>query len=110
MIIAGCAVADILANNASDLMLHSIYSRNLVKLVRPAEVLSQKGCRFLWTLQDPILKERLPPQLANVDNRQIDVCNKAAAEVRHIIILTNNILINLLVTTNDLIHFYLLAT
>ncbi|XP_043483656.1 N-acetylneuraminate 9-O-acetyltransferase [Leptopilina heterotoma] len=81
MIIAGCAVADILANNASDLTLHSIYSRNLMKLVRPAEVVAQKGTRFLWTLQDPILKERLSPQLSNVDNRQIDVCNKAAIEV-----------------------------
>lgn len=81
MIIAGCAVADILANNASDLTLHSIYSRNLMQLVRPAEVLAQKGTRFLWTLQDPILKERLSPQLSNVDNRQIDVCNKAAIEV-----------------------------
>ena len=81
MIVAGCAVADIIANNASDAMLHFVYSTNLIKFVRPVEVLAQKGSRFLWAMQDPVLKERLPAHLSYVDNRQIEICNKLAVEV-----------------------------
>ena len=84
MIVAGCATVDIIANNASDVMLHSVFSTDLIKLVRPADVLAQKGSRFLWTMQDPVLKERLPTQLSNIDNRQIDICNRAASEVGNV--------------------------
>lgn len=81
MVVAGCAAADILANNASETQLYADYSRGLVRLVQPADALAEKGIKFLWVVQDPVLKERLPSQLSSIDNRKINICNKAAAEV-----------------------------
>ncbi|XP_034943089.1 N-acetylneuraminate 9-O-acetyltransferase [Chelonus insularis] len=81
MVIGGCAAADILANNASDMNLYTEYTNGLVKLVQPADALAKKGSKFLWMMQDPISKENLPAQLASIDNSQINICNKAAAEI-----------------------------
>lgn len=68
--------------NTTETILYTKYSEGLVKLVQPADVLSQKGTRFLWMMQDPVLEERLPNHLVGIDNRQINVCNRAAEEVR----------------------------
>ncbi|XP_008560460.1 N-acetylneuraminate 9-O-acetyltransferase isoform X4 [Microplitis demolitor] len=81
MIIAGCGAFDILTSNASDTNLYTNYSSGLIKLVRPAEVLAKKGTQFLWMLQDPIVNENLPAYLASIDNKQINICNKAAVKV-----------------------------
>ncbi|XP_015593791.1 N-acetylneuraminate 9-O-acetyltransferase [Cephus cinctus] len=81
MIIAGCAVADILKNNVSNDQLYSEYSTGLTRLVQPADTLAQKGSQFLWMMQDPVIKERLPVQLATIDNWQINICNKAAVKI-----------------------------
>ncbi|XP_023288238.1 N-acetylneuraminate 9-O-acetyltransferase [Orussus abietinus] len=81
MIVAGCAAADILRNNASDMRLYSEYSSGLIRLVQPADALGRKGSRFLWTMQDPVLKERLPIHLSAIDNAQINLCNKASFEI-----------------------------
>lgn len=80
VIVAGSAAAVILANNNSDTQL-SEYSTGLVRLVQPVDFLAKKGSRFLWLLQDPVLKERLPAQLSSLDNKQINLCNKAAEKV-----------------------------
>lgn len=53
----------------------------LVRLVQPVEFLAKRNTRLLWVLQDPVLKERLPAQLVGIDNRQINLCNKAAVKV-----------------------------
>lgn len=82
LIIAGCAAADILANNISETQLYSDYSMGLVRLVQPADILAKKDSQVLWVMQDPVVKERLPAQLSVIDNTQINVCNKAAIEVR----------------------------
>ncbi|XP_078042610.1 N-acetylneuraminate (7)9-O-acetyltransferase [Augochlora pura] len=81
LIIAGNAVMTILANNNSDTQLNSEYSRGLVRLVQPVDFMAKKNTRFLWVLQDPVLKERLPADLAGVDNKQINLCNKAALKI-----------------------------
>ncbi|XP_031826197.1 N-acetylneuraminate (7)9-O-acetyltransferase isoform X2 [Nomia melanderi] len=81
LIIAGNAAMTILANNNSDTRLYSEYSIGLVRLVQPVDFLTKKNTRFLWVLQDPVLKERLPAQLAGIDNRQINLCNKAALKI-----------------------------
>ncbi|XP_015524446.1 N-acetylneuraminate (7)9-O-acetyltransferase [Neodiprion pinetum] len=81
MVVAGCAAADILVNNASEVKLYTDYSRGLVRLVQPADALAEKGIRLLWMMQDPVLKERLPSQLSSIDNTKINVCNKAATEI-----------------------------
>lgn len=81
VIVAGSAAAVILANNNSDTQLNSEYSRGLFRLVQPVDFLAKKGSRFLWLLQDPVLKERLPAQLSSLDNKQINLCNKAAEKV-----------------------------
>jgi len=81
IIVAGSAAAAILANNNSDTQLYSEYSTGLIRLVQPVDFLAKKGSRFLWLLQDPILKERLPAQLSSLDNKQINLCNKAAEKV-----------------------------
>lgn len=81
MIVSGCAAADILANNASEVQLRTDYSNGLIRLVQPADALAEKNIRLLWMMQDPVLKERLPSQLSSVDNRKINICNKAAKEV-----------------------------
>lgn len=72
----------ILANNNSDTQLYSEYTMGLVRLVQPVDYLSKKNTKYLWMLQDPVLKERLPTQLSGIDNRQINLCNKAAVKVR----------------------------
>lgn len=82
IIVAGAGSADILMYNTTETILYTKYSEGLVKLVQPADVLSQKGTRFLWMMQDPVLEERLPNHLVGIDNRQINVCNRAAEEVR----------------------------
>lgn len=81
VIVAGSAAAVILANNNSDTQLYSEYSAGLIRLVQPVDFLAKKGSRFLWLLQDPVLKERLPAQLSSLDNKQINLCNKAAEKV-----------------------------
>lgn len=81
MVVGGCGVGDILANNASDTHLYTEYSTGLVRLVQPADTMSKKNCQFLWMMQDPVVKENLPATLADIDNRQINICNKAADEV-----------------------------
>ncbi|XP_043289207.1 N-acetylneuraminate 9-O-acetyltransferase isoform X2 [Venturia canescens] len=81
MVVAGCAAEDIQANNASDSQLYAEYSTGLVRLVQPADEIARKGGRFLWMMQDPIVKEILPAHLLGIDNRQINVCNKAAKEI-----------------------------
>ncbi|KMQ93180.1 cas1 domain-containing protein 1 [Lasius niger] len=78
VIVAGSAAAVILAKNNSDTQLYSEYSTGLIRLVQPVDFLAKKGSRFLWLLQDPVLKERLPAQLSSLDNKQINLCNKAA--------------------------------
>lgn len=86
MIVAGCGVEDIQANNASDSQLYADYSTGLVRLVQPADALVKKDCKFLWMMQDPVTKETLPAHLSGIDNRQINVCNKAAKEVNYLLI------------------------
>ncbi|XP_015108455.1 N-acetylneuraminate 9-O-acetyltransferase [Diachasma alloeum] len=81
MIVAGCAAADILSHNASHTRLYSEYSNGLVRLVQPADALVKRGSQFLWMMQDPVLKENLPAHLTGLDNKQINLCNKAAYEV-----------------------------
>lgn len=81
MIVAGSAVYDILANNASDENLYTEYSTGLVKLVEPADKLDKKGTLFIWMMQDPVIKETLPAYFTNVDNSQINICNRAAIEM-----------------------------
>lgn len=81
MVVAGCGVDDIQAYNASDSQLYAEYSTGLVRLVQPADELVKRGGRFLWMVQDPIVKEILPAHLSGIENRQINVCNKAAKEV-----------------------------
>lgn len=81
VIVAGSATAAILANNNSDTQLYSAYNTGLIRLVQPIDFLAKKGSQFLWLLQDPVLKERLPVQLLSLDNKQINLCNKAAEKV-----------------------------
>ncbi|KAI4477252.1 PREDICTED: CAS1 domain-containing protein 1 [Polistes canadensis] len=81
LIIAGCAAADILANNISETQLYSDYSMGLVRLIQPADILAKKDSQVLWVMQDPVVKERLPAQLSVIDNAQINLCNKAAIEI-----------------------------
>lgn len=81
LIISGCGATTILANNNSDAQLYSEYSMGLVRLVQPVDFLVKKNTKYLWMLQDPVLKERLPAQLSGIDNRQINLCNRAAIKV-----------------------------
>lgn len=81
VIVAGSAAATILVNNNSDTQLYSEYNTGLIRLVQPIDFLAKKGSEFLWLLQDPVLKERLPVQLLSLDNKQINLCNKAAEKV-----------------------------
>lgn len=81
LIISGCGATTILANNNSDAQLYSEYSMGLVRLVQPVDFLAKKNTKYLWMLQDPVLKERLPAQLSGIDNRQINLCNKAAIKI-----------------------------
>jgi len=81
VIVAGSAAATILANNNSDTQLYSEYSTSLIRLVQPVDFLTKKGSQFLWLLQDPVLKERLPAQFSSIDNKQISLCNRAAEKV-----------------------------
>lgn len=81
VIVAGSAAAVILANNNSDTQLYSEYTTGLIRLVQPVDFLAKKGSQFLWLLQDPVLKERLPAQLSSLDNRQISLCNTEAEKV-----------------------------
>jgi len=91
VIVAGSAAAVILANNNSDVQLYSEYNTGLIRLVQPIDFLAKKGSQFLWLLQDPVLKERLPAQLLSLDNKQINLCNKAAEKVTLIICLSDNV-------------------
>ena len=90
VIVAGSAAAVILANNNSDTQLYSEYNTGLIRLVQPIDFLAKKNSQFLWLLQDPVLKERLPAQLSSLDNKQINLCNKAAEKVTSTICLPNN--------------------
>ncbi|XP_024892090.1 N-acetylneuraminate 9-O-acetyltransferase isoform X2 [Temnothorax curvispinosus] len=81
VIVTGSAAAAILANNNSDTQLYSEYNTGLIRLVQPIDFLAKKGSQFLWLLQDPVLKERLPVQLLSLDNKQINLCNKAAEKI-----------------------------
>ncbi|XP_006570070.1 N-acetylneuraminate 9-O-acetyltransferase isoform X4 [Apis mellifera] len=81
LIISGCGAMTILANNNSDTQLYSEYSMGLVRLVQPVDFLAKKNTKYLWMLQDPVIKERLPAQLSGIDNRQINLCNKAAIKI-----------------------------
>ncbi|OAD62072.1 CAS1 domain-containing protein 1 [Eufriesea mexicana] len=81
LIISGCGAMTILANNNSDTQLYSEYSMGLVRLVQPVDFLAKKHTKYLWMLQDPVLKERLSAQLSGIDNRQINLCNKAAIKI-----------------------------
>ncbi|XP_043525407.1 N-acetylneuraminate 9-O-acetyltransferase [Frieseomelitta varia] len=81
LIISGCGAKTILANNNSDAQLYSEYSMGLVRLVQPVDFLVKKNTKYLWMLQDPVLKERLPAQLSGIGNRQINLCNKAAIKI-----------------------------
>lgn len=91
VIVAGSAAATILANNNSDTQLYSEYNTGLIRLVQPIDFLAKKGSQFLWLLQDPVLKERLPVQLLSLDNKQINLCNKAAEKVALTIYLSEHI-------------------
>ncbi|XP_066590612.1 N-acetylneuraminate 9-O-acetyltransferase [Prorops nasuta] len=81
LIITGCGAADLVSFNSSDLQFLSEYHTNLTKLLLPFESLTKKGTHLLWVLQDPVVKERLPVQYSNLDNRQINLVNKAAREI-----------------------------
>lgn len=81
IIVAGSATAAILANNNSDTQLYLEYKTGLIRLVQPIDFLAKKRSQFLWLLQDPVLKERLPAQLLSLDNKRINMCNKAAEKV-----------------------------
>ncbi|XP_012341881.1 N-acetylneuraminate 9-O-acetyltransferase isoform X4 [Apis florea] len=81
LIISGCGAMTILANNNSDTQLYSEYSMGLVRLVQPVDFLAKKNTKYLWMLQDPVVKERLSVQLSGIDNRQINLCNKAAIKI-----------------------------
>lgn len=87
LIISGCGAMTILANNNSDTQLYSEYSMGLVRLVQPVDFLAKKNTKYLWMLQDPVIKERLPAQLSGIDNRQINLCNKAAIKVDFILLI-----------------------
>lgn len=81
VIVAGSATAAILANNNSDTQLYSEYKTGLIRLVQPIDFLAKKDSQFLWLLQDPVLKERLPAQLLSLDSKRINLFNKAAEKV-----------------------------
>ncbi|KAF7995354.1 hypothetical protein HCN44_006461 [Aphidius gifuensis] len=81
MIVAGAAAHDILAYNSSDDILYNEYSTEIVKIIQPAEKLNKKGTLFIWMMQDPVIKETLPPHLTNIDNSQINICNRVANEI-----------------------------
>lgn len=80
VIVAGSATWSIKESNASALALLE-YSSNLTHLVRAINVVTEKKSRVLWTLQEPVNKEKLLPGRQMITNEQIDLYNKAAMEV-----------------------------
>lgn len=81
VIVAGCAVTNILKNNESNTQLYNEYNAEIIKLVQPSEFLAKKGVKAIWMIQEPVETERLPKQLLGLDNPQVNLCNKIALEV-----------------------------
>lgn len=82
LIIAGCGAADILANADNIMQLYSNYSLGLIRLLQPANILYKRDSQIVWMIQDPVEKERLPTRLSRIENSHINLCNKAAEEVK----------------------------
>lgn len=64
------------------MQLYSNYSLGLIRLLQPANVLTKRDSQILWMMQDPVVKDRLPSRFSMIENKHINVCNKAAVEVR----------------------------
>ncbi|XP_067001977.1 N-acetylneuraminate 9-O-acetyltransferase [Anabrus simplex] len=83
VVVAGCGTWSIKESNASIQALED-YTVNLTRLVLAIDSLSDKKARVLWTLQEPVDREKLHPARAMITNEQIDKYNKAAVEIlRH---------------------------
>lgn len=80
VIVAGCGLWSIVASNGSEVATTE-YAVNLTHLVRSINILSEKKTKVLWTLQEPVIVDRLPPEYSAVTNEQLDLYNKAAVEV-----------------------------
>lgn len=80
VIIAGSATWSIKESNASLQTLED-YKVNLTRLVQAIDALAGKKSRVLWTLQEPVVREKLHSARSMITNEQIDLYNNAAKEI-----------------------------
>ncbi|XP_041374729.1 N-acetylneuraminate 9-O-acetyltransferase-like [Gigantopelta aegis] len=79
LVVTGSALWCIKVNNGSEEALEN-YKVNLTTIVRYINKLKQ-STKILWTLQEPVVEEKLDKNRSMITNEQIDYYNKAVLDI-----------------------------